>query len=186
METNKKNGSIVVIVVLTILVVVLGGYIVYDKFLNDNNTNINEENSTNKTNAKNENENPKEDDTSQDITENNGYLKTRICAGIYSGNAAITQNALTGEYDTGTLTIELKTNGTYELKKDNISNSSGEYSIIDNTLLLKTAPDICGGSADCSAKYSQYLSISDDCSSISWGYGSYFFDPDFTLNKQNN
>lgn len=43
MENNKKNGLIVTIVILAILVVVLGGYIVYDKFLNKDTASSTEE-----------------------------------------------------------------------------------------------------------------------------------------------
>ena len=63
--------------------------------------------------------------------------------------------------------------------------ASATYLIIDDVLLLKTFPDVCGPDMDCSGGYSEYLHISEDCSKISWGYGSYFFDPNFTLNKQN-
>ena len=54
-----------------------------------------------------------------------------------------------------------------------------------NTLLLKTVPDTCGPGIKCTANYSQYLNINEDCTKISTGYGSYFFSPDFTLEKHN-
>lgn len=117
--------------------------------------------------------------------EKNNNIETRKCTGVYSGTAAITQDIQTGQYGKGTLTIELKTDGTYELKKENMSGITGNYTIIENALLLKTSPETIGSGEDTSAKYSQYLNISSDCSTISWGYGSYFFDPDFTLTKNN-
>ena len=40
METNKKSNFIIII--LAILVIALGGYIAFDKFLNKNNANSNE------------------------------------------------------------------------------------------------------------------------------------------------
>lgn len=163
---NQKQVSIVptiLIVILSLLVVGLGGYITYDKLIN-----------TNESNNKN----------NEETNENNdNYVATRTCVGSYSGNAAITKDAFTGKYGYGTLTIELKSNGTYNLKKENANGASGEYTIIENVLLLKTTPDICPPNSDCSASYSEYLYISEDCSRISSGYGSYFFDPNFTLNK---
>lgn len=187
MENEKKSGkgSIIVIIILTILVICLGGYIGYDKFLNTNNT-VTEENSTNEVDDKDVVENTEEDTNDEEVNANNNdCVKTRTCIGVYKGNAALTQNVQTGEYGMGTLTIELKADGTYELKKENMNGDSGEYTIIDDVLLLKTAPHTCGPNSDCSASYSEYLNISEDCSKISWGYGSYFFDPNFTLNKQN-
>ena len=111
--------------------------------------------------------------------------KTKTCVGEYSGTAAIGSNAQTGEYINGTLTIKLTANGTYELLKEGMNGDSGDYAIIDNALLLKTAPHICNPeSMDCSAKYSQFLTIDENCSEITSGYGSYFFEPNFTLLKQ--
>ena len=183
-EKKSSKGSIIVIVILTILVIGLVGYIGYDKFLNTNN-NSTEENSTNKVDDKDVVENTEDNSNKEGNANDNSYIKTRSCIGVYSGSAALTQDAQTGEYGMGTLTIELKADGTYELKKENINGDSGEYTIIDNVLLLKTSPDTCDSTIDCSASYSEYLSISEDCSKISWGYGSYFFNPDFTLTKQN-
>ena len=112
-------------------------------------------------------------------------IETRKCIGVYSGTAALTQDVQTGQYGKGTLTIELKADGTYELKKENMNGVLGSYTIIENVLLLKTSPETTGPGGDTSAKYSEYLNINDDCSTISWGYGSYFFDSDFTLTKKN-
>lgn len=181
-EKNKNNGSVIAIIILVILLIVLGGYIGYDKFLSKDTTSTTEKVLDSKTNAKNEVETDKENEV-ETTEEKSDYVKTRICTGIYSGTAALTENIQTGQYGKGILSIELKTDGTYELKKENVNGASGTYTIIDNTLLLKTAPDTCGPDMDCSAKYSDYLNISDDCSSISLGYGPHFFDPNFTLNK---
>lgn len=101
---------------------------------------------------------------------------------MYSGVGAVAYYFVINEYDNGNIILNLKTNGEYELQRDEIGTEIGEYTIIDNTLLLKTSPSTCGPGADCSAKYSQYLTISDDCSQISEGYGSLFFNPNFTLN----
>lgn len=168
----------------------MGGYIVYDKFLSKNAINRVENNSKNEVksseeNSKNEIKSTENKQTNEIGTENNNYIKTRTCVGVYSGIAALTKDALTGEYDRGTLTLNLKEDGTYELKNEYMSLGSEAYTIIDNTLLLKTTPHICGPDMNCSPKYSDYLSISEDCSEISWGYESYFLDPDFTLKKQN-
>lgn len=154
---NKNASFIVTIGILIAIVVALGGYIGYDKFLNQENT---------------------------EKTPSN-YVKTRVCVGTYSGQAALTQNYVTGEYGKGTLTIELNNDGTYKLTKENINYVTGEYTIIDNALLLKTEPDICGPGTDCTAQYSEYLNINDDCTNISQGYGPSFFDSDFTLKRQN-
>lgn len=115
---------------------------------------------------------------------NESTVATRLCSGTYSGNAAIGQNIQTGEYINGTLSISLNMNGEYELSKENMNGEKGVYTIIGNALLLKTAPHICNSdTADCSAKYSQFLQIKEDCSEISWGYGSLFFNPDFVLTR---
>ena len=49
MESEKKNGKglIVAIVILSILVLGLGGYIVYDKVISNNNTKTNTSNNSN-------------------------------------------------------------------------------------------------------------------------------------------
>ncbi len=166
---KTKNGSVITIIILVILVIALSGYIGYDKFLIKDKTT----------------ENTKQNEESKESTEKSDYVKTRTCTGFYKGTAALTQDFQTGDYEKGTLTIELKADSTYELKKENINGASGEYTIIDNILLLKTEPEICGPNMECDANYTQFLSISEDCSNISQGYGSYFFDPIFTLNKQN-
>lgn len=95
------------------------------------------------------------------------------------------RDVITSELEKGNLTIELKEDGTYTLEKENSVNVTGEYTIIENTLLLKTAPDTCESDIKCTANYSQYLNINEDCTKISTGYGSYFFSPDFTLEKHN-
>lgn len=111
-------------------------------------------------------------------------VATRVCSGVYSGDAAIGQNAQTGEYINGVLSISLNIDGTYELSKEGMNGEKGTYAIIEDALLLKTAPHICNSDTmDCSAKYSQFLQINEDCSEISWGYGSLFFNPDFVLKK---
>lgn len=187
MKEEKKDGksSLIIIVVLLILVLALGGYIGYDKFFSGDHNSTAEGNSKNETNAKNEVDDSDDDDEiDEEEAENGNYVKTRSCIGVYSGSATISQDAQTGKYSKGTLTIELKVDGTYELRKENMNGEAGTYTIIDNALLLTTSPHTCGPDADCSAKYSHYLDISEDCAKISRGYGSSFFDPNFTLNKQ--
>ena len=181
-EKKKGNGGLVVALVLFIIISLgLGCFIVYDKFLSDNKSttekaSINEKKEKNETEIKEE----KEETTSNKTNS----IEIRECTGVYSGNAAITMDARTGQYGTGILTIELKSDGTYELKKGDMTGAVGNYTIIENALLLKTTPETTGPEADTSAKYTQYLNISNDCSSISMGYGSYFFDSNFTLTKQ--
>lgn len=62
--------------------------------------------------------------------------------------------------------MELKTDGIYELKRKNTIDSLESYAIIDNALLLTIGPSTCGPGIDCSAKYSEYLNISEDCSKV--------------------
>ena len=130
-------------------------------------------------------ETKQEETTKEEIKkeEKKNTVETRSCVGTYSGQGAVSQDAQTGKNTIGTITIELKEDGTYKLEKENANGDSCKYTIIENALLLKTAPHICGPGSDCSAKYTEYLNISDDCSKISWGYGSYFFDPNFELTK---
>ena len=195
-EKNKTKGYISVIIILSILVIALIGYIVFNSLSKNNNTEIGKKSlksesqieSTKKDTKKTTEEDEKvitttkTTDNSQETTKNDS-VKTRTCTGVYSGTAALTKNIMTGEYGKGTLTIDLKADGTYELKKENLPNASGTYIIIDNALLLKSKPDICVPGMNCSAQYTNYLSISEDCSNISLGYGSQFVDPSFTLNK---
>ncbi len=87
---------------------------------------------------------------------------------------------------TGTITLDLKEDGTYKLTKSGMEQYfTGHYTIIENALLLKEGPSTCGPGADCSEKYSSFLSMAGDCSKIAGGYGSVFFDSNFTLTKNN-
>lgn len=176
MEEKKKSnaGLIVLIVILLLACAGMGAFIFVnkDKLTAKENTTTSAESDKNDTNEK-----------AETTTEKANTIETRKCTGVYTGTAALTQDVQTKEYGKGTLTIELKSDGTYELKKENMNGASGSYTIIENALLLKTSPETTGPGGDSSAKYSQYLNINDDCSTISWGYGSYFFDPAFTLTK---
>lgn len=132
-----SKESIIVIIILTILVIGLAGYVGYDKFLNTNND-VTEENSKNECDNKDVDEKTEED--------KNEYIKTRKCIGVYSGEAALSGNISNSKYNMGTLTIELKADGTYNLMKEKIYDVpvTSEYIIIDNALLLKTVQHICG------------------------------------------
>lgn len=178
MENEKKSNTqnTVLITVLVMLVIALAGYIAYDKFLSTDTT---------KTTEDNKQYNESKTDDNKTVVENDNYIKTRKCTGKYTGVVAIGKDAVTGELEKGNLTIELKEDGTYTLEKENSVNITGEYTIIENALLLKTAPSTCGPDTDCKASYSQYLNINEDCTRIATGYGSYFFSPDFALEKQN-
>lgn len=178
---EKKKNYTVIIVILALLVVGLGGYIVYDKMVTKESVNT-ENTKTNKENTEYKNDNNKNEN---EKTEDDNYIKTRKCSGVYSGEVVIYKNVQTGGYDKGTLTIELKEDGTYSLKKESSDTAQEEYTIVENTLLLKTSPDVCGPDSKCSPNYTQYLNINEECSIISNGYGSYFFNPDFILNKTN-
>ena len=101
METNKKNGSIVAIVILAILVVALGGYIGYDKFLNNNNTSTTEENSKNETNTKNEIEDSEtykykalliNNDNCMNCSNEYGKMKYELASGFYKSYQARISN----------------------------------------------------------------------------------------------
>lgn len=172
MEEKKKcNGGLIVLVVILLLACAGMGTFIF----------INKDKLTAKENTTTTVNNDKKETTD----EKNNAVETRECTGVYSGIAALTQDIQTEQYEQGTLTIELKSDGTYELKKENMNSAMGNYTIIENALLLKTSPETTGPGGDTSAKYSQYLNISNDCSTISLGYGSYFFNPDFTLTKNN-
>ena len=177
-EKKKSNGGLIALVVILLLACVGMGAFIY----------INKDKLTAKENTIESTQNEKESVETvekEPVKEETNTIETRKCTGIYSGTAALTQDVQTKEYGKGTLTIELKSDGTYELKKENMNGATGSYTIIENALLLKTSPEITGPGVDTSAKYSQYLHINDDCSAISWGYGSYFFDPSFTLTRIN-
>ena len=178
MEEKQKSsvGLVVLVVILLLACVGMGAFIFVNK------DKLISKESTQTTNKEEEKETADKTETTK---ENEKAIETRECTGVYSGTAAITQDARTGQYGKGNLTIKLKSDGTYELKKANANCAVGSYTIIENALLLKTTPEVTGPGVDGSAQYSHFLNISSDCSTISWGYGSYFFDPDFTLTKTN-
>ena len=189
-EKKKGKGSIVVIVILLILILALGGYVIFDKVYNNMTNCVTEEEKKDTNSSK---EKDKEKDTEKDTengavkeeTINPNTVETRQCVGVYSGDAPIYMDARTKEAVNGLLSVELKSDGTYELKKDNNLESVGDYVIVEDALLLKTGPHTCGSGQDCSSHYSQFLYVSDDCSYISGGYGSYFFGNEFKINKIN-
>lgn len=177
---KEKKLTTFITIVLVMIIVLLGAYIGYDKILNKDKC-VTTEKELEKGNEQTE---EKEDEKLNCVQQ-----ATRTCNGIYSGEGVVLENIATGEQTLGIITIELKEDGTYDFKKECEKNicggASGSYTIIENALLLKTKPDLCKPNMDCSEQYSLYFTISDDCSTISNGYGSYFFNPNFTLNKIN-
>ena len=98
---------------------------------------------------------------------NKNTVATRVCSGVYSGNAAIGQDIQTGKNINGALSISLNNDGTYELSKDGMNGEKGTYTILENTLLLKTTSHICDSDVmNCPAEYSQFLQVNEDCSEI--------------------
>ena len=184
MEEKKKSnvGLIVLVVILLLACVGMGAFI----FVNKDKI-MSKENTTTIENEKAETVKKTEEEKDEPKTEaTNNTIETRSCIGTYSGQGAVTQDARTGENTNGTITVELKEEGTYKLTKSGLDQYwTGHYTIIENALLLKEGPSTCGPGADCSEKYSSFLSIADDCSKITGGYGSVFFDSNFTLTKNN-
>lgn len=178
MEEKKKSnvGLIILVVILLLACAVMGTFI----FINKDKLTAKE---SAQTTVKVDNKEVAE--KTETTKKETNTIETRVCIGVYSGTAAISQDIQTGQYGNGTLTIELKSDGTYELRKEYGNGIAGSYTIVENALLLKTSPHTTGPGEDTSAKYSQYLNISSDCSTISFGYGSVFFDPNFTLTKHN-
>ena len=185
-EKKKGKGSIVVIVILLILILALGGYVIFDKVYNNmTNSVTEEEKKDSKTSEKKDKEKDTKNEAAKEESVKPNTVETRQCVGVYSGDAPIYMDARTKEAVNGLLSVELKSDGTYELKKDNNLESVGDYVIVEDALLLKTGPHTCGPGQDCSSHYSQFLYVSDDCSYISGGYGSYFFGNEFKINKIN-
>ena len=185
-EKKKGKGSIVAIIILLILVLALGGYVIFDKVYNNmTNSVTEEEKKDSKTSEKKDKEKDTKNEAAKEESVKPNTVETRQCVGVYSGDAPIYMDARTKEAVNGLLSVELKSDGTYELKKDNNLESIGDYVIVEDALLLKTGPHTCGPGQDCSSHYSQFLYVSDDCSYISGGYGSYFFGNEFKINKIN-
>lgn len=182
MEEKKKSnvGLILLVVILLLACVGMGAFI----FVNKEKLMSKETTTTTKTEKK---ETAKETEKEEDKTEDsNNTIEIRSCIGTYSGQGAVTEDARTGEKTNGTITVDLKEDGTYKLTKSGMDQYwTGHYTIIENALLLKEGPSTCGPGADCSEKYSSFLNIADDCSKITGGYGSVFFDSNFTLTKTN-
>ena len=174
----KKN---MVIIILVVLVVGLGctlGYVLLNKENNTENktkniqeTSSEKESLTDKENTtENEIENAQEiSSEGENLTDKDNVVVTRMCVGVYSG-------AVSGAHSPGTLTVELKSNGAYLVD----GYETGTYKIIDNALLLITAPDTCGPGQTCQASY-DLGTISDDCNTMYWPYQNNKFE--FT--KQN-
>ena len=185
-EKKKGKGSIVAIIILLILILALGGYVIFDKVYNNmTNSVTEEEKKDSKTSEKKDKEKDTKNEAAKEESVKPNTVETRQCVGVYSGDAPIYMDARTKEAVNGLLSVELKSDGTYELKKDNNLESVGDYVIVEDALLLKTGPHTCGPGQDCSSHYSQFLYVSDDCSYISGGYGSYFFGNEFKINKIN-
>lgn len=174
---NKNKTLIIIIIILSIIVIGLGGFIVYDKFIN-----VNKEEETEKV----------EDNDKESNAENNQNENTNItvnsanCIGVYKGQGAIGQNIMTKEYTNGTITLELYSDGNYKLTKETAPYLAGSYKIEGNKLSLGELPHTCDPStSDCSEKYVSSLTVNADCTELSNGTGSYFLNSDFTLTKQN-
>ena len=117
--------------------------------------------------------------------EKKNTVETRSCVGTYSGQGAVLQDAQTGKNTMGTITVDLKEDGTYKLTKEHTDQYwTGKYVIIENVVLLKEVAHTYGPGENPEV-YTTYLGISEDCSKITSGYGSVFFDPNFELVKQN-
>ena len=160
----KKN---IVITVLSLLVLGLLCFIVYDKFINKdekkyNNTNYNEKEGK-------VIEQEINTDTVESNTEKTNTKEIRNCVGTYSGTVE-------GSHSPGEITVELKSSGSYLIE----GYKSGEYRIVEDILLLKNHPDVCGTGETCEPSYIVNF-ISEDCSTIQWLYGS----KRFPLTKQN-
>ncbi len=187
MEEKKKSnvGLVVLIVILLIACVGMGAFI----FVNKDKIMSKERATISDAEKKEPTEKIEKEETqikTETANEKNNTIETRSCIGTYSGEGAIYQDARTGQNVNGTITVDLKEDGTYKLTKSGIEQYwVGHYTIIENALLLKDAPSTCGPESDCSEKYFSFLSISDDCSKIVGGYGSVFFDSNFTLTKIN-
>ena len=183
MEEKKKSnvGLIILVVILVLACVGMGAFI----FINKDNL-VNTKCDTSTVNNESKEKNNVEIVEEEKANEENNNIETRSCIGTYSGEGAITQDAQTGQKQNGTITIDLKDDGTYKLTKSGMEQYwVGHYNIVENALLLKEGPHTCGPGADCSEKYSAFLYLSDDCSKITGGYGSVFFDSNFTLTKNN-
>ena len=187
MEEKKKSnvGLIILVVILLLACICMGGFIFLnkDKIFAKESTTITDTAKKEKTEntEKEESENKTEAETPKSNT-----IETRSCIGTYSGQGAVSKDARTGQNTTGTITLDLKEDGTYKLTKSGMEQYfTGHYTIIENALLLKEGPSTCGPGADCSEKYSSFLSMAEDCSKIAGGYGSVFFDSNFTLTKNN-
>lgn len=160
METDKKNGSIVAIVILTILVLVLGGYIVYDKFLN-NTTSTTEENSIS--------ESKEEKNIEYVFDENNIYNKddsyryTVVDKNDFTGYVKSTEN--------GVIVNDTSNNITYEIVK--------KYKAYIETTIFKGGPDMDNYKAiflneDGTIEYLKYDVFADDLKgNIEYGFRLY-------------
>ena len=183
-EKKKSNGGLIVLVIILLLACVGMGTFIFinkDKIMSKESTTVS---NTEKKGTTDEIEKEETINNQETTNEKNNTIETRSCIGTYSGQGAVTQDARTGEKTNGTITIDLKEDGTYKLTKSGMDQYwAGHYTIIENALLLKEGPSTCGPGADCSEKYSSFLNLSDDCSKIVGGYGSVFFDSNFTLMK---
>lgn len=182
MEEKKKGKGLIVFTVILILIILgLVGYILYSR-----NITLDKEGKLNKLESeirvlKNENKKLLKTSKNKEKEETESTEETK-CIGLYKGTAAIYMDAETGKLTKGALAIELKADGTFDLKKENILTEQGKYKIYEGVLMLGMLPHTTVGKAEYT--YGEYLHISEDCSTISDGFGSLFFDSNFVLTRQ--
>lgn len=191
-SVNIKKGNTIVVVVLTILLVGLAAFICYDKFVKKDETKDCTCEKIECNCEKCDSSNGETCDCTKEITNNTqeteksddkNSVKTRICTGTYTGRGATHKDVFTKELKYGNISITLNADGTFDALLEGANSPSGEYIIVGNALMLKITSDLCSPEDECPAVYSSFLDIANDCSQINGGYGSYFFDPNFTLKK---
>lgn len=183
-ETKKSNPLLV-----TILVVVLMGVCCAGGWLLGS-TKIIEKVNTNCNSSKKESSVKEESKTENNTTDCIDEVKTKVCKGVYEGEGAVTADAQTGKKNMGKLKVTLNEDGTFSMAKmdsngNQITEEIGKYVIYENTAFLKTKPHTAATTEEANT-YSTtgYFKVSDDCSTIKDGYGSFFMDSNFTLNRK--
>lgn len=184
-NVEKKNNGLLVTCLVIVLMAVCsaGGFLIGTaKTVTKYNNNLEK----NITESKTEKETEKEESKTDCIDE----IKTKVCQGVYEGEEAVTADVQTGKKNMGKLKVTLNEDGTFNIVKMDINGTqiveeSGKYVIYENTAFLKTKPHTAATTEEANT-YSTtgYFKVSDDCSTISDGYGSLFMDPNFTLNRK--
>lgn len=155
MDNKLKN---IVIVVMAIIILLLGGYLIFDKVMNNVEDEKQQENAT----LENVQGNHELEQTQQEQNTDNCAKVVPKCSGTYYGEASGSYaNGISYNYK---YTYVLKEDGTFTADFGGVSGKQGTFVINGNTISLTGTKEIAGPQ-DPHYSTGDYV-IADDCSYI--------------------